>query len=51
MGLGLYICRRIVQAHGGRIWAENPPGGGAAFHVELPRGAHRDQHQVHSPVQ
>jgi signal transduction histidine kinase len=43
MGLGLYICRRIVQAHGGRIWAENPPGGGAAFHIELPRGAHRDQ--------
>jgi len=37
MGLGLYICRRIVEAHGGRIWAENPPGGGAAFHVDLPR--------------
>jgi signal transduction histidine kinase len=38
MGLGLFICQRIVQAHGGRIWAENPPDGGAAFHVELPRG-------------
>ncbi|HVG97764.1 MAG TPA: ATP-binding protein [Chloroflexota bacterium] len=37
MGLGLYICRRIVEAHGGRIWAENPQGGGAAFHVDLPR--------------
>lgn len=38
MGLGLYICRRIVQAHGGRIWAESPLSGGAAFYVELPRG-------------
>jgi signal transduction histidine kinase len=37
LGLGLYICRRIVEAHGGRIWAENQPGGGAAFRVELPR--------------
>ena len=36
MGLGLFICRRIVEAHGGRIWAENVPEGGAAFFVELP---------------
>ncbi len=35
LGLGLYICRRIVQAHGGRIWAENGPEGGSVFHVEL----------------
>lgn len=40
MGLGLYICRRIVQAHGGHIWAENSPAGGAIFHVELPRRLH-----------
>ncbi|HEX2035826.1 MAG TPA: ATP-binding protein [Chloroflexota bacterium] len=39
IGLGLYICQRIVAAHGGRIWAENLPTGGAAFHVELPRSA------------
>jgi two-component system sensor histidine kinase KdpD len=35
-GLGLTICRAIVQAHGGRIWADNLPSGGAAFHFALP---------------
>ena len=35
-GLGLAICRAIVVAHGGRIWAENLPGGGAAFRFTLP---------------
>jgi PAS domain S-box-containing protein len=36
LGLGLYLCASIVQAHGGRIWAESRPGGGAAFRFELP---------------
>ena len=36
-GLGLTICRGIVTAHGGRIWAEPRPKGGACFHFELPR--------------
>ena len=36
MGMGLSICRSIVQAHGGRIWAENKPERGAAFHILLP---------------
>ncbi len=35
-GLGLSICRRIATRHGGRIWAEPRPEGGAAFHVLLP---------------
>jgi two-component system sensor histidine kinase KdpD len=36
VGLGLTICRGIVQAHGGRIWAENRPGGGAVLRFTLP---------------
>jgi two-component system sensor histidine kinase KdpD len=37
-GLGLTISRGIVTAHGGRIWAENRPDGGAVFHFTLPLG-------------
>ncbi len=39
MGMGLAVSRTIVEHHGGRIRAENRPGGGAAFHVELPAPA------------
>ena len=38
-GLGLSVAKAIVDAHGGRIWAENRPTGGACFHCALPRGA------------
>ncbi len=36
MGMGLSICKRIIEAHGGKIWAENSPHGGAMFSFSLP---------------
>jgi two-component system sensor kinase FixL len=36
MGLGMSICRMIVEAHAGKIWAENAAGGGGAFNLSLP---------------
>lgn len=36
MGIGLSICRSIIEAHGGRLWMEPAPGGGTEFHFSLP---------------
>lgn len=36
MGLGLFICRAIVEQHGGRIWATSQLGRGTSFHIDLP---------------
>jgi two-component system sensor histidine kinase KdpD len=46
-GLGLAICRGIVESHGGRIWVDNRDGGGAVFHLSLPLG---DPPAIDDPV-
>lgn len=36
LGLGLSICRSVIEAHAGRLWHDSPAGRGAAFHFTLP---------------
>ena len=41
-GLGLYLCRRLAEIMGGRIWADSTYGNGSTFYVELPRISSKD---------
>jgi len=43
MGVGLSICRTIIEAHEGRIWADGSPMGGTSFHFTLPDGREDDE--------
>jgi signal transduction histidine kinase len=42
LGIGLAICRKLIEAHGGALWASHNPGGGAVFHFTLPVAAPTD---------
>jgi PAS domain S-box-containing protein len=42
MGVGLSICRTIIEAHGGKIWADTTPGDGTTFHFTLKAITERD---------
>ncbi len=46
-GLGLYICREIIDAHSGKIWAESPgEGKGARFYVSLAGAKNNDDNKT-----
>lgn len=50
LGMGLSICRAIIKAHGGQLWVENQPGGGATFHFTLVIGGDKARERQRSLV-
>ena len=45
-GIGLYLVKALVDAHGGKVTVTDAPGGGARFEVRLPEGSSREGHPV-----
>lgn len=46
LGIGLYVCRMIIQQHQGQVGAENAPSGGAIFWFTLPLATHQKEHRT-----